>query len=165
MADWRPVAQWEDQYEVSRYGEVRKKSGELIGQFLNDQGYVCVRLSRPRKMMRVHRLVAIAFIPNQTELPNINHIDFDRTNNRVENLEWCTQKGNLQHSANHGRMQRDYWIGKRSPSSKLTDEQVKEIRARRAISNAPFRILASAFSVSKRTIGRLLRGENYGRVR
>jgi hypothetical protein len=78
---------------------VRKAgSGEIIGQWKNSDGYPVVRLSRPRLMQRVHRLVALAFVPNPENKPSVNHLDNDRANNSARNLEWCTQAENIRHA-------------------------------------------------------------------
>jgi len=69
-------------------------------------GYLCVSLRNEEgvfKKVNVHREVAKAFIPNPNNYPQINHIDFDRTNPHVSNLEWCTQKMNDKHSWDAGR--------------------------------------------------------------
>lgn len=150
----------ETQYEVSNHGNVR--SGESkVGQWANSLGYMLVRLSGPRRIARVHRLVAEAFIPNIFDKPFVNHIDCNRANNNASNLEWCTQRENLQHSSNLGRMQRNYWIGRRSPNADLSDEQVCEIRRIYSEGNNSWASLARLFKVSKRCIGRILKQETY----
>lgn len=115
-------------------------------------------------MVRIHRLVASAFIENPKGLPNVNHIDHDRKNNRVENLEWCTQQGNLAHARAHGRMPDNYWTGKRSPSALLDDDTVRAIRAAYSTGNVSWNDLAAAYGLSKRSIGRLLNRESYADV-
>lgn len=74
-------------------------------------GYVHVGLCKEGKMKlyNVHRLVAQAFIPNPNDLPVVHHIDDNKSNNRVSNLQWCTQKENVHHTiaaGNHGRMRK-----------------------------------------------------------
>lgn len=161
-AGWRTIETHAGLYQVSRDGEIRHSSGRIIGQWLNSQGYALVRLSSPRMTARVHRLVAAAFIPNPSALPAVNHLDFNRANNVADNLEWCTQHQNLQHSASAGRMQRDYWKGRRSPSAKLSDAKIAEIRAAHAGGGVSWSAMGRMFGISKRSIGRIVRGESYG---
>lgn len=75
-----------------------------ISQRLNADGYfqVTVGLDGHRTQYRVHRMVAEAFIPNPDNLPEVNHKDYDRTNNNVDNLEWSTHADNIAHSAGTG---------------------------------------------------------------
>lgn len=83
-------------YLVSSTGEVYSeyKQGNLK-QFNDAYGYSQVNLNRHSK--KVHRLVAEAFLPNPCNLPEINHKDEDKNNNRLENLEWCTSKYNMRY--------------------------------------------------------------------
>lgn len=164
MSEWKPVQSWEGAYEVSRDGRVRKSGGAEIGMWLNDQGYWMVRLSASgrREMHRVHRLVASAFCQRGEGEDVVNHIDHDRAHNNASNLEWCTQQQNLAHARDAGRMM-NYWTGKRSPNAALDDEQVRAIHRRRKDGLSHMR-LAAEFGVSKRTIGRVLSGENYADV-
>lgn len=93
-------------YKVSNTGKVittnYKCSGETkeLKQATNHKGYKVVGLSidGKEKKFLVHRLVAEAFIPNPNNLPQVNHIDEDKTNNRVDNLEWCTNDYNIRYS-------------------------------------------------------------------
>lgn len=158
---WQPIETHEGRYEVSICGEVRKVSGKLLNQWLSDQGYSLVRLSSPRFVARVHRLVATAFLPNPDALPVVNHIDCVRSNNRVENLEWCTQWQNLKHSEELGRMQRNYWCGKRSPNASIDDAEAAEIRARYNRGGVSWQSLGDQFGISKRSVGRIVNGESY----
>lgn len=157
--EWQPIDEY---YEVSDNGEVRHaEDGRLVGQWLNDNGYYLVRLSRPRRMLRVSRLVATAFLPNPFSLPVVNHLDFDRANNAATNLEWCTQRHNLNHSRVLGRMKIDYWKGKRGPNAILTDEEAAEIRRRYAEGGISHSELGRLAGVSKRTVGRIVSGATY----
>lgn len=73
----------------------------------------------------LHRIIATVFIPNPDNLPEVNHIDGNKENNRVDNLEWCTKKQNMQHRSDVlGCM-----VGTDNPTNKLTEEQVLEIYA------------------------------------
>lgn len=159
--EWKPVKWYETTYMVSAAGDISRADGRPVTQHLNDQGYALVRLSKPRAMLRVHRIVAEAFIPNPMMLPVVNHIDSNRSNNHVKNLEWCTQAQNIRHAHSLGRMCTDYWKGKRSPNAGLTDEIAAEIRLRYAEGGVSYATLADAFLTNKRTIGRIIKGETY----
>lgn len=159
--EWQPIESHAGKYEVSSTGLVRNNKGKIIGQWPNDQGYMVVRLSSPRVMKRVHRLVAQAFLPNPECHPVVNHIDCNVSNNNLENLEWCTQARNLAHAVQLGRLDRGYWAGKRSPNAALSSEVVQQIRAARSEEGASWQKIATKFGVSKRTVGRIVNGETY----
>ena len=87
-----------ERYSISSIGQVRNdKTGRILKQNIREEGYCYIQLSgENKKHFRVHRLVALAFIPNPNEYPYVNHIDGDKENNCIENLEWCTQLHNTQ---------------------------------------------------------------------
>lgn len=94
----KPIPGYEGLYEVDECGRVfSSKSGKQKKQTLTDKGYKTVSLYKDGKYknMKVHRAVAMAFIDNPNNYPVVNHKDEDKTNNFVENLEWCTQRDNL----------------------------------------------------------------------
>lgn len=97
METWIKVKGFE-RYEVCDKGCVRNaKTGDILKPTLNTWGYPSVTLcsSGKRKNIAVHRLVAEAFIPNPYNLPEVNHLDENKTNNSVSNLEWTTKKANM----------------------------------------------------------------------
>lgn len=104
--EWKDVAGYNGKYQVSNWGNVRrkKKDGfyERVHFSHNEKGYLRVMLfnGKKGKLCIVHRLVAQAFIPNPNNLPQVNHKDEDPTNNHVENLEWCDNWYNT-HYGNH----------------------------------------------------------------
>ena len=106
IEEWRPVVGYEGLYEVSNtgrvrsldryvktcYGSYRLHKGKVLSPGIRPDGYLVVSLQY--RMFRVHRLVAEAFLPNPDNLPQVNHKDEDKSNNRVDNLEWCDSKYN-----------------------------------------------------------------------
>lgn len=103
---WKPIIGLEGYYEVSSLGRVmriksggRARAGTILKPWVNS-GYLSVTL-RGREY-RVHRLVAIAFTPNPENKPCVNHIDGNKLNNAVDNLEWCTYSENLIHAYRTG---------------------------------------------------------------
>lgn len=109
--EWRAVPGYEGLYEVSNMGRVRSldrmvkggkgsnrlANGIILKPYVSSNGYPTVSLNKDGKarVVKVHRLVAMAFIPNPNNLPMINHKDECKLNNCVDNLEWCTATYNL----------------------------------------------------------------------
>lgn len=98
---WKDIDYLSNHYQVSNYGRVRSiyKNGKMLILSLNKhrEGYLYAQLFHNGKIkpIGVHRLVAKAFIPNPNNLPQVNHKDEDKTNNNVDNLEWCERKYNM----------------------------------------------------------------------
>ena len=116
---WKDVIGYEGLYEVSNFGRVRSCNrilknttnniwqnfkGRMLKQDIGDRGYYCVRLCKNNKSkhLYVHRLVLETFIPNPENKEQVNHIDGNKRNNRVDNLEWCTVSENIQHAYDTG---------------------------------------------------------------
>ena len=88
----------------TRYGEY-SYSPYIKSQSVNSNGYFVTKLvsdTGESKLMLIHRLMAIAFIPNPDNYPILNHIDGNKQNNTIENLEWCTHSHNNQHAIDTG---------------------------------------------------------------
>lgn len=110
--DWKPVVGFETNYIVSKSGVVvstgayiKSRKGKQVSQHpTTTSTYLYVKLWKEGKMYNrsVHRLVALAFIPNPDDLPVVNHIDGDKTNNHVNNLEWCSHSDNHRHAFANG---------------------------------------------------------------
>lgn len=114
---WKPLVGWENIYEISNYGRIKSLDryvnqsghkrfckGQLIKPTLHKTNYcmVTLRNSGIQKVCKLHQLVMNTFNPNTTNRKlEINHIDGNTTNNRLDNLEWCTHKENLQHASKH----------------------------------------------------------------
>ena len=133
---WKPVVGYEGIYEVSNFGRVlsldrlvplrnnaiRPTKGRIITPCLKPNGYLYITLKRDgrQKMRFVHRLVAQHFLDNPDNKPEVNHIDFDKTNNKADNLEWCSKSENALHNILHNKARQ-----------RLTKEDVLEIRRRK----------------------------------
>ena len=105
--EWRDIDGYDLPYQVSNFGDIRNKdTGHVYKRRIGRTGYCCVTLVQEHlpTVHSVHRLVAKAFIPNPDNLPYINHKDEVRTNNIVENLEWCTPYYNAHYGSNHARI-------------------------------------------------------------
>lgn len=119
--EWRPIKGYEGYYEVSNLGKVRscertiinhRKEGitksrikeKIMTNLNHNGGYYFVVLSKERNIKRqlLHRIVAMAFLPNPDNLPEVNHKDGNKKNNCVDNLEWVTRTENAIHAWEHG---------------------------------------------------------------
>lgn len=113
---WKEIDGYETHYQISNTGIVKslarqdrlghKRKEKLLIPEIDRHGYkrVVLSINGKKKTWQVHRLVAIAFLPNELGLPVVNHIDEDPRNNNVTNLEWCTHKYNANHGTRNERM-------------------------------------------------------------
>ena len=109
---WKDIIGYENEYQINQFGEIRtlkdslklKKYNVLKPQINKRNGYVYQMLYKngKEKLLRVHRLVAMAFLPNPNNLPQVNHKDGNKQNNSVDNLEWCEQSYNMKHAFKTG---------------------------------------------------------------
>lgn len=98
----KPVVGYEGLYEVSNFGKVKCLEDDTEVDYYVHQGSGYIRCSIKGKYYRVHRLVAQAFIPNPDNLPEVDHIDGNKNNNKVSNLRWVSHKKNMEnHFENH----------------------------------------------------------------
>lgn len=164
---WTPVQGYEKLYEISTFGNIKALPKEVIsnGVIRSRQekilrpiirsGYKAVVLcfNKSRKAIPVHRLVAIHFIPNPESKPEVNHIDGDKKNNCVGNLEWCTRIENMRHAfknkLNRGR------IGTENAKAKITEHEVIEIRRLSACGKNGDEI-AAIFNLCASTVNRII---------
>ena len=103
MEKWRDIPGYEGLYQVSSEGRI-KRGDRIKSLHIDHGGYCTVCLSKHsvQKNLKVHRLVAIAFIPNPDEKKTVNHKDGNKKNNCVSNLEWATHSENVIHANNTG---------------------------------------------------------------
>ena len=141
-------------YSVSNYGKIRNdKTGRILKPSNNSTGgYLFVGLSKNGicKSQKVHRLVALAFIPNPENKRTVNHIDGVKINNFVSNLEWATNKENTHHAMDAGLKDAK---GEKHGRSKLTENQVLEIRRLYATGDYYQKALGKIFGVDQTVIG------------
>lgn len=99
MEIWKDIKGYEGRYFISNIGRV-SNTKKILTPTDNGNGYLIISLSTKgkRKNYYIHRLVAEAFLNNPCNLPQVNHIDYNRQNNNVNNLEWITQIENVRHS-------------------------------------------------------------------
>jgi hypothetical protein len=107
---WKEIENYEGLYKVSNNGKIINKNSFISEGWVNNSyGHRKVRLFKngKHKDFYLHRLVAKAFIVNINNKPCVNHIDSNPSNNNITNLEWCTQKENIEHAVKNNRMNRD----------------------------------------------------------
>jgi len=153
MEHWKSIKGFE-KYEVSNHGRIKNvKRGTIRKARLNWNGYFDLRLysEKSERSFLVHRLVAIAFIPNPHLKNQVNHIDSNKQNNNVENLEWVTEQENTAHAVKNNL----YPLGEDNANAKLKERDIISIRE--SVGLFSVRQLAEWHNVSVTTIERIRR--------
>lgn len=146
-------------YTVSKSGEViNTASNHSMSRQVNNCGYHRVELTRDRKQQRflVHRLVAAAYIPNEDSLPQVNHLNGDKLDNRVENLEWCTASQNRKHSFRCLGQQPTKLFDEDHPQTKVTKAEIPALVERKK--TMTYRALGKEIGMHPKYLSKLLRG-------
>jgi hypothetical protein len=178
--EWRDILEFSGAYQVSSLGRIRSlpRKVDAINRWGNPvklnrvgglrklgstpNGYQVVGLSKDGKITHysVHRLVAQAFISNPAAFPITNHKNRNKKDNRVDNLEWCSQSYNTKHCYTTGRIKA---IGSRVNGSKLDDYQVRVIRELKGVLSQT--VLGGYFKVSQSAIYSIYSGKTWGHVK
>lgn len=141
---WKDIIGFDHKYMISNKGRVKSlcRKEEILLKFKkHNRGYSIVSLCRKNKMFYflVHRLVAIAFIPNVNQLDTVDHIDENKRNNNVENLRWMTNLDNWKRSN----------MGVNNPKAKLTEQVVRDIREYYKNNKVRHEDIAKIFGISR----------------
>lgn len=167
---WLPVFGIEGcGYEVSNLGRVRSfresPEGRVLVPLLRRDGRLSVKLnlheeSKPRRHYSIHRIVAITFMCPIEGRDQINHIDGDPTNNRLDNLEWCTNTENQRHARETGLIDQH---GPNSVLARFSAEQVRQIKRLR-MNGATYARIREFYPMAKSTLSYILNGRTYRNV-
>lgn len=166
MEVWKDISGYEGYYQVSTYGRVRGidriikltrskmqlRKSKILSQHKTRDQYVLAWLSKDSssKGFSVHRLVAIAFLPNPNNLKEVNHKDLNKANNHVSNLEWIDKAGNMNHAKANGAYANRVH-GEKNQTSKLSNAAVIHIK-RKEMSARQY---AKLYSVSRGLISHI----------
>lgn len=166
---WKDIKGYEGLYQISDSGKVKslpkitgsrfRKESIILYANTNRWGYSYVTLcvKNVMKSLTIHNLLAVHFIPNPLNKKYVNHINGNKADNLLENLEWVTAKENVQHAIKIGLAGS---IGSTNPNSKLNEYQVIEIFK----SPQRYGILASIFGISKSQIVDIKRGRRWSHL-
>jgi hypothetical protein len=170
MEEWRKIPGFADHYECSSLGKFRRLAFktnkrpfsfpaiDIVGTWLDYKGYKKIRIKG--KVCSTHRLIAKAFLPNPENLPQVNHRNGIKDDNRAENLEWCDNSGNQQHAIRTGLKR----VGSASPSAtKLTEWDVTNILLYASRWPRPKKIYKK-FGISRGFMGQVLRRKKWKRL-
>lgn len=142
---WKPIEGTDSCIEVSSCGRIKSnlRDGRILKATPDKKGYlrISVTLGGKKRHFKVHREVAKAFIPNPDDLPQVNHIDGDKSNNSVDNLEWVTNIENSNHAIKNGLWANVFAASERVNRSRMTpirsvDIATGEIRYFKSVSEA-----------------------------
>ena len=163
MANWHYIAGYPD-YKVSDEGQVFSKKTNRVLKPRIHNGYERVALNKNGKAkdFTIHRLVATAFLIGEPNQNMVNHKDGNRTNNHIQNLEWCTLSENRQHAYDTGLQKGRK--GSAHHGARFTNEQVRDIKIRLANGHGVTKI-SRELGVSHATISLINTGKNWSHIK
>lgn len=168
MIDKLDLVDW-DRYKVCENGDVIPLSGIIAGkpfkQFIKPNGYSSIALvckDGAQSKFYVHRIIAYHFLDNPNNLPQVNHIDGDKQNNDVSNLEWCTPKQNSQHALKNGLLSEKTFLpsGELNKKSKVKDSEVYAIRGMHRMGLTQ-KALAEHFCIDQSTVSCIVNNKTW----
>ncbi len=167
---WKDIVGFEGYYQVSNFGNVKslERKCKALGNKLRTvpskakavtidrYGYPKVSLDKDGHSyyFTIHRLVAQTFIPNPENKPQVNHIDGNKQNNCVENLEWCTAKENTDHSWKMGLQKIKH--GSQRAWAKMNEEKVKEARKTYSLGGVSLKELAKKYNICSQALHNII---------
>lgn len=177
---WIGVVGFEDRYEVSTLGRARSLSvphkirgggfymtkGRILKPVLSKWGYyyiTCAREGVDKKFM-IHKLMAEAFLPNPENKPEVNHIDGNKLNNRLENLEWVTKSENALHAHRLGLSKSPGLRGEDAGSSKVTEKIVDDIRSNYVPKKTTQKFFAEKYGIAITTVSAIIRRVTWNHI-
>lgn len=169
--------EYKDAYQISNLGRIRsldrmvayrhglrKYSGRTLNPSLNcGTGYyrICLSLNSKYKHIDIHRLVALTFIANSENLPEVNHKNGIKTDNTLENLEWCDRQYNITHAWELGLSNLSNRARHEKLAYKLTLEKAREIRSLYEKDDTSYRKLALQFNVGKTLVEHIIKNKKW----
>jgi hypothetical protein len=173
---WKSILGYEGKYEISNLGRVKSlprlkkgKSGSMQGvpgrilkAKMDDYFRICLSKDGIKKLHQVNVLVASAFIVNPAYKPIVNHIDGNKLNNSVENLEWVTRSENQFHAVRTGLQKSKK--GEHHPFSRFTEKQIRDIRTKYIPRTYSMRALAEEYRVCVSSIQQILNRQTWKHV-
>jgi hypothetical protein len=155
---WRDIFGYDGRYQVSNLGRIRNKHGKTLMPDISRDGYhtvTLVNIEGEKKHHRIHRLVALCFVPIYSlDRDQVNHIDGNKWNNVAENLEWCNNSENQLHR--YRVLKAGALYGVMNNRAKLTEAQAKEIKAKYQTGNYTQKKLAEEYNVTQSTISQVI---------
>lgn len=155
---WKTITNYPN-YLISDKGEIfNQRTKQMMKQYKDKDGYLVLNLSHKgsKKQYKVHRLVAQAYLPNPSNLNTVNHINHNKEDNTVSNLEWLSNLDNATEGANSYIRHK----GEKATAAKLSMEQAREIREKASIGISR-KELATMYKVTTATIGNVINNKVY----